>query len=95
MSTERIHVDIVDKPQGVSWRIIGSCPTSVTESGGLHVYAGRNALVRDCATDEVIVGGRSLADVLTKLATLSGLTVVLTDELTSAETVYQPSAVSR
>ncbi len=76
-----IHVDIVDKPRGEAWRIIGTCPTSVTPSGGIHVYAGPQAAVRDCETDEILAEGSSLHDVLDRLARITNMTVTLDDEV--------------
>ncbi|HZM83032.1 MAG TPA: hypothetical protein VFC19_45525 [Candidatus Limnocylindrales bacterium] len=88
-----IYVDIVEKGRN-GWRIIGICPDSVTPTGSLHVYAGRHAKVLDSGTDEVIVGGHSLADVLRKLAAKAGMTVVLTDEATWHERRFTPEAVA-
>lgn len=90
--TESIRVDIVDKSPGQGgWRIIGTCPERISWSGGLHVYAGRTAMVRDCATDEVIVTGTSLHNVLQALADYTGLPVLLVDEVNGGKRTFTPA----
>lgn len=79
---DKISIDVVDKTPGQPWNIIGICPTSVAPSGGLHVYRGKNACVRDCESDAVVCTGTSLRGVLVALANLTGMTVVFTDEST-------------
>lgn len=91
--TNIIKVDIVDKTPGQPWNIIGACPTSVVPSGGLHVYRGKNACVRDCESDAVICTGTSLRSALVALANLTGMTVELTDEYTDEVTVIAPITV--
>lgn len=78
--SDRIYIDIVDRNHDAGWRIIGSCPERVSWSGGLHVYRGNPACVYDCATSEVVAVGRSLYDVLQKLAVHTGLVVELHDD---------------
>ncbi|BCJ74506.1 hypothetical protein CS0771_40500 [Catellatospora sp. IY07-71] len=90
--SDTIRVDIVDKsPGNGGWRITGTCPDRISASGGLHVYAGRTAMVLDCASDEVIVTGRSLSGVLQNLADFTGLPVRLTDEVHGRTNTFHPA----
>ena len=92
MSTDLtvITVDIVAKTLPGGWRIIGLCPYTVAPSGGLHLYAGRNARALDSLTDELIATGHSLPDLLQTLADSTGLIVVCLDETTDLERRYTP-----
>jgi len=85
-----IAVDIIDKTHAGGWRIIGICPTTVTPSGGLHLYAGPHARAVDSTTDEVITTGRSLADLLQRLADSTGYPVTCHDEITDQERHFHP-----
>jgi len=88
-----IAVDIVDKTHPAGWQIIGICPYTVAPSGGLHLYAGRNATALDSATDETIAIGRNLADLLQNLADTTGYPVVCHDEITDDIRHYTPGGV--
>jgi hypothetical protein len=61
-------------------RVIGIVPYDVAESGGVHVYAGRNARVVDCESGREIARGTSLRDVLVRLARIAACPVRLFDE---------------
>lgn len=92
MTTEdTIYVNVVDKRHEAGWRIIGDCPESVCTSGGLHVYIGRPCLMRDAATDRILVQARSLRILLQRAADTFGMPLVLTDEDTWQVTQFEPS----
>lgn len=86
-----IKIDIIDRTGEYrqNWRMIGICPETVSESGGLHVYRpsrqqGRPAIVRDSTTDDVLCTGKSLNAVLQQLADLAGMPVGLYDDATDS-----------
>jgi hypothetical protein len=83
-------IDIVGKEAHNTWRIIGIVPLTVAASGAVHVYRGRKSVVLDSASDRPIVSGRSLADVLQKLANRAQTPVLLTDEVSGGKTTYRP-----
>jgi hypothetical protein len=68
------------------WLMSGITPDGVTDlkgnptSGGLHIYGGVNACVRDSLTDAVLATGKSIDDVLQQLANRTGYVVTLEDE---------------